>query len=91
MRFSSCSRARVTSLLPFLFFLPLRFPAWVVLPFWVALQWVAAGRSVQGPGVAYLAHLVGFGVGFGYAWVRYGGRRDREGGLGRAGGGRRAG
>ncbi|MET9169686.1 rhomboid family intramembrane serine protease [Streptomyces misionensis] len=77
-------RARVTSLLPFLFFLPLRFPAWVVLPFWVALQWVAAGRSVQGPGVAYLAHLVGFGVGFGYAWVRYGGRRGREGGLGRA-------
>jgi membrane associated rhomboid family serine protease len=64
--------ARVTSLLPFLFFLPLRFPAWVVLPFWVALQWVAAGRAPQGPGVAYLAHLVGFGLGFGYAWVRFG-------------------
>ena len=28
-------KARVTSLFPFLFFLPLRFPAWVVLPFWV--------------------------------------------------------
>jgi membrane associated rhomboid family serine protease len=65
-------RARVTSLLPFLFFLPLRFPAWVVLPFWVALQWVAAGRASQGPGVAYLAHLVGFGLGLGYAWVRFG-------------------
>jgi membrane associated rhomboid family serine protease len=65
-------RARVTSLLPFLFFLPLRFPAWVVLPFWAALQWLAAERSAQGPGVAYLAHLVGFGLGFGYAWVRYG-------------------
>ncbi|WP_037668976.1 rhomboid family intramembrane serine protease [Streptomyces griseus] len=65
-------RARVTSLLPFLFFLPLRFPAWVVLPLWVALQWVAAGRAGQGPGVAYLAHLVGFGLGFLYAWVRYG-------------------
>jgi membrane associated rhomboid family serine protease len=64
--------ARVTSLLPFLLFLPLRFPAWVVLPFWVALQWVAAGRADEGPGVAYLAHLVGFGVGFGYAWVRFG-------------------
>ncbi|MFE2099765.1 MULTISPECIES: rhomboid family intramembrane serine protease [unclassified Streptomyces] len=64
-------RARVTSLLPFLFFLPMRFPAWVVLPFWAALQWLAAGRAVEGPGVAYLAHLVGFGVGFGYAWVRY--------------------
>ncbi|MCE3032051.1 MULTISPECIES: rhomboid family intramembrane serine protease [Streptomyces] len=69
-------RARVTSLLPFLFFLPLRFPAWVVLPFWVTLQWLAAGRSVQGPGVAYLAHLVGFGAGFVYAWVRHG-RGDR--------------
>ncbi|MFE9018314.1 rhomboid family intramembrane serine protease [Streptomyces sp. NPDC007808] len=64
--------ARVTSLLPFLLFLPLRFPAWVVLPFWAALQWVAAGRADQGPGVAYLAHLVGFGVGFGYAWARFG-------------------
>ncbi|MFJ5259215.1 rhomboid family intramembrane serine protease [Streptomyces sp. NPDC088387] len=64
-------RARVTSLLPFLFFLPLRFPAWVVLPFWVALQWLAAGRADQGPGVAYLAHLIGFGLGFCYTWVRF--------------------
>ncbi|MDO0928071.1 rhomboid family intramembrane serine protease [Streptomyces sp. TG1A-8] len=64
-------RARVTSLLPFLFFLPVRFPAWVVLPFWAALQWLAAGRATGGPGVAYLAHLVGFGLGFGYAWVRF--------------------
>lgn len=61
----------MTSLLPFLLFLPLRFPAWVVLPFWVALQWVAAGRADQGPGVAYLAHLVGFGLGFGFAWARF--------------------
>ncbi|MDF3297154.1 rhomboid family intramembrane serine protease [Streptomyces tropicalis] len=64
--------ARVTSLLPFLFFLPLRFPAWVVLPFWAALQWLAAGQSAQGPQVAYLAHLVGFALGFGYAWARFG-------------------
>ncbi|MFI5682538.1 rhomboid family intramembrane serine protease [Streptomyces sp. NPDC051636] len=64
--------ARVTSLLPFLFFLPLRFPAWVVLPFWAALQWLAAGRAPQGPGVAYLAHLVGFALGFVFAWVRFG-------------------
>ncbi|MCW5249254.1 MULTISPECIES: rhomboid family intramembrane serine protease [unclassified Streptomyces] len=62
-------RARVTSLLPFAFFLPLRFPAWVVLPFWAALQWAAAGRAGDGPGVAYLAHLVGFGLGFLFAWV----------------------
>ncbi|WP_217145509.1 rhomboid family intramembrane serine protease [Streptomyces sp. AC627_RSS907] len=65
-------RARVTSLLPFLFFLPLRFPAWLVLPFWAALQWTAAGRAGDGPGVAYLAHLVGFGLGFLFAWVRFG-------------------
>lgn len=64
--------ARVTSLLPFLFFLPLRFPAWVVLPFWAALQWLAAGQASEGPGVAYLAHLVGFSLGFLYAWVRFG-------------------
>ncbi|MEZ3178452.1 rhomboid family intramembrane serine protease [Streptomyces pimonensis] len=64
-------RARVTSLLPFLFFLPVRLPAWVVLPFWAALQWAAAGRAGEGPGVAYLAHLIGFGLGFGYAWGRF--------------------
>ncbi|MER6674185.1 rhomboid family intramembrane serine protease [Streptomyces sp. NPDC000983] len=64
--------ARVTSLLPFLFFLPLRFPAWVVLPFWAALQWLAAGRASSGPGVAYLAHLIGFGLGCCFAWVRFG-------------------
>ncbi|MFJ3668356.1 rhomboid family intramembrane serine protease [Streptomyces sp. NPDC090106] len=64
--------ARVTSLLPFLLFLPLRFPAWIVLPFWAALQWVAAGQASQGPGVAYLAHLVGFGLGLAFAWVRFG-------------------
>ncbi|WP_079024882.1 rhomboid family intramembrane serine protease [Streptomyces leeuwenhoekii] len=72
-------RARVTSLLPFLFFLPLRFPAWIVLPFWAALQWLAAGRAGSGPGVAYLAHLVGFGLGFGCAWVLFGpGTRVRD-------------
>ncbi|MER7484756.1 rhomboid family intramembrane serine protease [Streptomyces sp. NPDC126497] len=65
-------RARVTSLLPFLFFLPVRLPAWVVLPFWAALQWAAAGRAGEEPGVAYLTHLIGFGLGFGYAWVRFG-------------------
>ncbi|MBT2453988.1 rhomboid family intramembrane serine protease [Streptomyces sp. ISL-86] len=64
-------RARVTSLFPFLFFLPLRFPAWIVLLFWFALQWLAAHRAESGPGVAYLAHLVGFSLGFLYAWVRY--------------------
>lgn len=56
----------------FLFFLPLRFPAWAVLIFWFVLQWLAARGAGSGPGVAYLAHLVGFGAGFVYAWGRYG-------------------
>ncbi|WP_431993000.1 rhomboid family intramembrane serine protease [Streptomyces albogriseolus] len=67
-------RGRVTSLLPFALFLPVRLPAWAVLPFWAALQWAAAGRTAEGgPGVAYLAHLVGFALGFGCAWVWRGG------------------
>ncbi|MEU6488101.1 rhomboid family intramembrane serine protease [Streptomyces sp. NPDC046887] len=65
-------RARVTSLFPFLFFLPLRFPAWAVLVFWFVLQWLAARQATTGPGVAYLAHVVGFCLGFLYAWVRHG-------------------
>ncbi|GAA3370480.1 rhomboid family intramembrane serine protease [Streptomyces sannanensis] len=64
-------KARVTSLFPFLFFLPLRFPAWAVLVFWLCLQWLAAGQAGTGPGVAYLAHLLGFGTGFLYAWGRF--------------------
>ncbi|MFE9400967.1 rhomboid family intramembrane serine protease [Streptomyces sp. NPDC006530] len=66
-------RARVTSIFPFLLFLPLRFPAWLVLIFWFALQWLAIQSASTGPGVAYLAHLVGFGLGFLYAWARFGG------------------
>ncbi|WP_372406971.1 rhomboid family intramembrane serine protease [Streptomyces luteireticuli] len=62
-------RARVTSLFPFLFFLPLRFPAWAVLLFWFALQWPGAGAPDDRPGVAYLAHVLGFALGFGFAWV----------------------
>ncbi|MEU3182879.1 rhomboid family intramembrane serine protease [Streptomyces sp. NPDC006923] len=64
-------RARVTSLFPFLLFLPLRFPAWIVLIFWFVLQWLAARSAGPGPGVAYLAHVVGFGTGLLYASARY--------------------
>ncbi|WP_329458256.1 rhomboid family intramembrane serine protease [Streptomyces sp. NBC_01497] len=70
-------KARVTSLFPFLFFLPLRFPAWIVLLFWFALQWFAQRQAAggagggAGPEVAYLAHLVGFASGFLYAGARY--------------------
>jgi membrane associated rhomboid family serine protease len=55
-------RARVTSLVPFLLFLPARLPAWVVLGSWFVLQWFyAQGASIgTGAGVAYLAHVVGF-------------------------------
>jgi membrane associated rhomboid family serine protease len=63
--------ARVTSLFPFLFFLPLRFPAWLVLLFWLVLQWIAARGDTDGPGVAYLAHVVGFTLGFLYTWARF--------------------
>jgi len=57
-------RARVTGLFPFLLFLPLRLPAWLVLGFWFAVQWLAARTGPAGPGVAYLAHVTGFAFGF---------------------------
>ncbi|MCL2553284.1 MAG: rhomboid family intramembrane serine protease [Actinomycetia bacterium] len=68
-------KARVTSLFPFLFFIPLRFPAWMVLGFWFVLQWLAAQTAQGGPGIAYLAHVVGFAFGFLCAWVCYRPRR----------------
>ncbi|HWF82250.1 MAG TPA: rhomboid family intramembrane serine protease [Streptosporangiaceae bacterium] len=58
-------RARVWSLVPFLLFLPLRIPAWLVLGLWFLLQWAyTAGYAAAGAGsVAYQAHLVGFALG----------------------------
>jgi membrane associated rhomboid family serine protease len=55
-------RARVWSLVPFLFFIPVRIPAWLVLGMWFVLQWVySAGYAASGAGsVAYLAHVFGF-------------------------------
>jgi membrane associated rhomboid family serine protease len=55
-------RARVISLVPFLFFIPLRLPAWLVLGGWFVLQWAYSGAagSASGAGVAYLAHVYGF-------------------------------
>jgi membrane associated rhomboid family serine protease len=64
-------RARVTSVFPFLFFLPLRFPAWMVLIFWFVLQWLSGEVHQTGPGVAYLAHITGFLFGFLCTWVCY--------------------
>ena len=58
-------RARVWSLVPFLLFLPLRIPAWLVLGLWFALQWAySTGLAAGGAGsVAYLAHVIGFMLG----------------------------
>jgi membrane associated rhomboid family serine protease len=55
-------RARVWSLVPFLFFIPVRIPAWLVLGSWFVLQWMySAGVAASGAGsVAYLAHIFGF-------------------------------
>jgi membrane associated rhomboid family serine protease len=58
-------KARVWSLVPFFFFIPLRLPAWLVLGLWFVLQWVyASGAAVSSAGnVAYFAHVVGFAFG----------------------------
>jgi membrane associated rhomboid family serine protease len=63
-------RAKVWVLVPFLVFLPLRLPAWLVLGFWFVLQAVySSGRGVSGAGtVAYAAHVVGFLAGMLLAW-----------------------
>jgi membrane associated rhomboid family serine protease len=46
---------------PFLLFIPLPIPAWIVLGLWFVLQWAdSLGHSVAGGGVAYPAHIVGF-------------------------------
>ncbi|MFE9970521.1 rhomboid family intramembrane serine protease [Streptomyces hirsutus] len=63
-------RARVWVLVPFLIFLPLRLPAWIVLGLWFALQAVySSGGGVTSAGtVAYVAHVAGFVVGMLLAW-----------------------
>ena len=54
-------RARVWSLVPFLFFIPLRIPAWLVLGLWFVLQWAYSVGGIGGGGaVAYVAHVFGF-------------------------------
>ena len=71
-------RARVLALVSFLFFLPLRLPAWLVLGFYFVLQAVYAyGVGLTGGGsVAYLVHVVGFALGAGAVVVL--GRRLRD-------------
>ena len=64
-------RARVLGLVSFLFFLPLRLPAWLMLGFYFVLQAVYAyGVGLTGGGaVAYLVHVVGFVLGVAVAAV----------------------
>jgi membrane associated rhomboid family serine protease len=53
--------AKVWSLVPVLFFIPLRLPAWLVLGAWFVLQWAyASGIAVSAGSVGYLAHTIGF-------------------------------
>ncbi|MEY7977986.1 rhomboid family intramembrane serine protease [Streptomyces pilosus] len=63
-------KARVWVLVPFLIFLPLRLPAWLVLGSWFVLQaFYSAGQGVSDAGtVAYAAHVAGFVVGTLLAW-----------------------
>ena len=75
--------ARVWSLAPFLLFIPLRLPAWLVLGLWFVLQWAySTGYAGSDAGsVAYLAHVLGFLVGMAAAvpvLLRGGGRRRRQ-------------
>ena len=65
-------KAKVTSLVPFLFFLPLRFPAWAVLGSWFVLQLPSIQHVLGVPTddtVAYIAHVAGFIAGFLYAML----------------------
>jgi membrane associated rhomboid family serine protease len=58
--------ARVTVLVPFLFFLPVRLPALIVLGLWFLLQLGELRvASMAGGGIAYLAHVAGFVAGVG--------------------------
>jgi membrane associated rhomboid family serine protease len=56
-------RARVWSLVPFLLFLPLRIPAWLVLGLWFLLQWVySAGLATPGAGSVRVGKVTGAGA-----------------------------
>jgi membrane associated rhomboid family serine protease len=59
-------RARVVSLITFLFFFPARLPAWLVLSSWFVIQYFYARGAglTTGSNVAYLAHVAGFAAGF---------------------------
>ncbi|MGH8775680.1 MAG: rhomboid family intramembrane serine protease [Jiangellaceae bacterium] len=58
-------RARVISLVPFLLFIPVPLPAWLVLGMWFVIQALySLGTGMAAGEVAYVAHVTGFVVGF---------------------------
>jgi membrane associated rhomboid family serine protease len=71
--------AHVISVVPFLFFIPIRLPAWLVLGSWFVLQWLyfRGAATAEAAGVAYLAHVVGFIAGV-VLIVLLGGLRTRR-------------
>ena len=61
--------ARVTLLIPFLLYLPLRVPAWLVLGFWFVMQLPEFQQTIgvsSSSDVAYFAHVSGFVLGLLY-------------------------
>lgn len=70
-------KARVIALVPFLLFLPLQLPAWLVLGSWFLLQaFYAHGSGVDTGGVAYVSHVVGFVIGLVMAMLYIGNQRE---------------
>ncbi|MGQ0632184.1 MAG: rhomboid family intramembrane serine protease [Sporichthyaceae bacterium] len=65
-------KARIIALVPFLFFIPLPLPAWLVLGSWFGLQALySQGTGIGDGSVAYIAHVIGFTVGFVIAMVAF--------------------
>jgi len=68
-------RARVTAIVPPLFFLPFRVPAFIFLGIWFVGQFGLAGAASS---IAWEAHVGGFAVGVVYGWLFRNRRRRVE-------------
>lgn len=66
--------SRVSTIILFGFIpIPLRLPAWLLIGFWFILQFfnglvALSSRSVDAGGIAYWAHIGGFGTGLALIW-----------------------
>ena len=75
--------ARILTLLPiFFFFTFIEVPAYLIIGYWVVLQfisanWINDGEAARG-GIAYFAHIGGFVAGIGLLFLLGGWRRDRS-------------